>query len=166
MTKDDILKGLRDVWPGNSAELKYSFKLIDYLSALPDAQHKVNMGVLLAIADNYADNAALHVINYLCGSCNVLDLVFHISEAIMVHGVKRNVRKELTKQQMRAVRDFKINPVTGDVDTQIETKIMVSLRLTKDAAKALGYVSNPSRFFAAISSDPMTEDPRGPQHAF
>lgn len=166
MTKDGIINGFCDVWGAKPKELKYANTLIGYLGTLPDANYKVNMGTLLALADSDADDAALHIINYLCGACNVLDLVFHINEVILIQDTKRSVRKELTQQQMRAVRDFKINPVTGDVDPKIETKIMVSLRLTNDAAKALGYVSNPQRFFAASSSGQQTDNPRGPQHAF
>lgn len=138
LKKVAILEEITHVWHNRPAELQYARDIIRYLCDLPGTKHKIGMGTLLSFAHDNSSDIGLNVINYLCGSIDVLNLVFVYNEKRQTDVRTKSfvMQHELTKEQMRAVRDHKINPVSGDVDPYVNSQITVCLRLTAKAATA------------------------------
>lgn len=130
-SRNDAQNVLKEVW-GNNPEADFGRIVIDFLSAHADAVHiPFAQFFEIARAHDFEDkNVVLNVINYLTGThLNLLKTAFEYIDGETV--------ELLEPAQVRAAKQQKINPITGDTDEEVGTKIFMYFLPTELARKAL-----------------------------
>lgn len=130
-SKTDAQHILRTVWE-NNPEADFGCLVIDFLSVhgdsayIPFAQF-FEIARVNRVGDN---NVVLNVVNYLTGNhLNLLKPAFEYIDGETI--------KLLEASQVRAAKQNKINPITGDEDEEVGEKIFMYFLPTELARKAL-----------------------------
>lgn len=129
--KNDALAILQKLWAGKP-EAEAGRIIVEFLSAHTDAVH-ISFAQLFDVVGKTRQmdqSAVLNVINYLTGSdLSLLRTGFEYIEGDIV--------QPLDIDQVRAARFRQINPLTGDKDEEIGSKIFMFFLPSDLAKKAL-----------------------------
>jgi hypothetical protein len=117
--RNDAQNFLDEVW-GNSPETAFGHLVIDFLSSHTDSVHIPFAQFLeIARANKIQNNdVVLNIVNYLTGAnLHLLRTSFEYIDGETV--------EPLDVLQVKAAQQFRVNPITGDVDEAVGDKIFV-----------------------------------------
>lgn len=176
-TRVDLDRTIAHVWLGHDKTKAYITTVLDFLATRPQGlTHTVEFGTLLALAPDH--DTGMRAINYLVGTIDVLELVYYMRHTTdSTFKGKVSCLLEISVDTVRKAVADHAHPLTHEPHENIESLIIVKLRLTDDASRILALpicvdvgqaptenVGYRETRVGWAGLDPLTDDPRGPQH--